>query len=427
MTGLRVLIVGASIAGPTAAYWLARTGAQVTIIERFPELRKGGQNIDIRTVGVTVMRKMQGMEDAVRANLAPIEGMSIVRESGRPYFVFTPTGDPDQQSMVSEYEIFRGDLSKILYDMTKDHDNIRYVFGEQVASVEQGDGNGPVTVNFASGRPSAEFDLIVAADGSASRTRAMALGCGVRDYTRSFNTWAAYCTINQDLIQGSKIATGFNAAPGLMMGLSADRLPGHNKVILGSIYSANDEKAMSEFREALKQGGEVLKTFVAKRFQGIGWKSSAVLEAMKISDDFSASEWMQVKVPTLAKGRFVLIGDAGHSAGPTGTGTSLALAGAYLLAGEVGKHKGDLSAGLKAYEDRMQPLLKRMMNVPPMFPGIMAPQTAWRLHLRNAVLALICWGAGVFGPLFSWLGGFLSSAFSNAENSKLPEYEWDSQ
>lgn len=67
MSNLKVLVVGASIAGPTAAYWLAKAGADVTVIERFPKLRTSGQNIDIRSCGVTVMRKMPGMEEAVRA------------------------------------------------------------------------------------------------------------------------------------------------------------------------------------------------------------------------------------------------------------------------------------------------------------------------------------------------------------------------
>jgi 2-polyprenyl-6-methoxyphenol hydroxylase-like FAD-dependent oxidoreductase len=55
-----VLIVGASIAGPTAAYWFVKAGFKVTIIERFPHLRTSGQNVDIRTSGVTVMRRMAG-------------------------------------------------------------------------------------------------------------------------------------------------------------------------------------------------------------------------------------------------------------------------------------------------------------------------------------------------------------------------------
>lgn len=68
------------------------------------------------------------------------------------------------------------------------------------------------------------------------------------------------------------------------------------------------------------------------------------------SEDFYASEMVQVKVPSVYRGRIALVGDAGYAPGPTGTGTSLAIAGAYLLAGEVGRHKDDLAAGLRSYE-----------------------------------------------------------------------------
>ncbi len=131
-----VLVVGASIAGPMAAYWLAKSGARVTVIERFPRLRTNGQGIDIRTTGVTVMRKIPGMEDAVRAKTTQMEGMSFVRDDGRPYGIIRATGNPDQQSLVSEYEIFRGDLAQVLFDLSKDNENVQYVFGEQIASMQ---------------------------------------------------------------------------------------------------------------------------------------------------------------------------------------------------------------------------------------------------------------------------------------------------
>jgi 2-polyprenyl-6-methoxyphenol hydroxylase-like FAD-dependent oxidoreductase len=180
---IKVLIVGASIAGPASAYWFAKAGADVTVIERFPQLRTNGQNVDIRTAGVNVMRKMPGMEEAVRAKTVPMgEGFSLVDDHGRPYGTLKPSGNPDQQTLVSEYEIFRGDLSRILFDMTKDSQNIKYVFGEQIASMQQnGEEDGPVTVEFANGLPTAEYDLVVACDGATSKTRAMGLGCGVRD------------------------------------------------------------------------------------------------------------------------------------------------------------------------------------------------------------------------------------------------------
>src|SRR6201995_4297867 len=106
MSQLRVLIVGASIAGPMAAYWMAKAGAKVTVIERFPELRTKGKGIDIRTTGVTVMRKIPGMEAAVRAKTTQLQGISFVNDAGQSYGTIRATGNPDQQSLGPEYEIF---------------------------------------------------------------------------------------------------------------------------------------------------------------------------------------------------------------------------------------------------------------------------------------------------------------------------------
>ena len=209
MSGLNVLVIGASVAGPTAAYWLAKAGANVTVIERFPKLRTNGQNIDIRTAGVTVMRKMPGMEAAVRAKTTQLDGISFVREDGTPFASMTSTGDPNQQSLVSEYEIFRGDLAQILFDLTKDNGKIKYIFGEQVFSMQQKE-DGPVTVEFANGLRTAEYDLIVACDGATSRTRAMAFGCDIREHIRPVSTWVSYFSVERDLLEGSKMEQGFS-------------------------------------------------------------------------------------------------------------------------------------------------------------------------------------------------------------------------
>lgn len=45
---LRVLISGASVAGPALAFWLVHAGCKVTIIERAPTLRSAGRGIDVR-------------------------------------------------------------------------------------------------------------------------------------------------------------------------------------------------------------------------------------------------------------------------------------------------------------------------------------------------------------------------------------------
>lgn len=89
------------------------------------------------------MRKIPKMEAAVRAKITPIEGMSFVRKNGRPYGTIRATGNPEQQSLLSEYEIFRGDLAQVLFDLSKNNENVQYVFGEQIVSMQQnGKGRG---------------------------------------------------------------------------------------------------------------------------------------------------------------------------------------------------------------------------------------------------------------------------------------------
>ena len=418
MSQLRVLIVGASIAGPTAAYWFAKAGASVTVIERFPKLRTNGQNIDIRTAGVTVMRKMTGMEAAVRAKVLEMDGLSWVRDDGRPYGLLKATGNPDQQSLVSEFEIFRGELARILFDMTKD--NVKYVFGEQVASIQQdGKADGPVTVEFANGLSSQEYDLVVACDGAMSRTRAIGLGCGLRDYVKPTGRWAAFFSVEQDLLKGSKVGQAVSAVGGRFAALKTVPSGGTQVTLMNNPPQIDDAAAL-QFREAAKQGDDALKRFMAKHYEGVGWKIPEAIRGMMDTKDFYANEIVQVKTPSLYAGRFVLVGDAGYAAGPTGGGTTLCLAGAYLLAGEISKYKGDLTAGLRGYEQQMRPLIDEMQKIPPFVSTIMAPQTAWGIWLRNNIFALVCWTG-----IVNFVQRYLASAFASAEEYPLPDYEWE--
>jgi 2-polyprenyl-6-methoxyphenol hydroxylase-like FAD-dependent oxidoreductase len=419
MSRLNVLVVGASIAGPTAAYWFAKAGANVTVIERFPKLRTNGQNIDIRTAGVTVMRKIPGMETAVRAKTVPMEGISFVRGNGRPYGTIKATGNPDQQSLVSEYEIFRGDLARILVDLTKDHKRIRYIFGEQIASMQQNEKeDGPITVAFANGLATSEYDLVVACDGATSRTRAMGFGCGVREYMEPTNCWAAFFSVKQDLLKGGQMGQAYSAPGGRFMAVGPDP-SGVNRVAFMGINPRDATDKALPFREAVKQGDYALKHYVAQHYRGAGWKTDEILKGMMESTDFYANEIVQLKPPSLYKGRFVLVGDAGYAPGFTGGGTSLAIAGAYLLAGEVCKHKDDLAAGLKGYEERMRPLINELQKVPPLIPTVLAPQTAWGIWLRNNIFAFIAWTRVLeFGQKY------FAGAFAHSDKYGLPEYEW---
>ena len=66
MSHKKILISGASIAGPTLAFWLNRFGFEVTIVERAESLRLGGQNVDIKGAAQKIAQWM-GIEEEIRA------------------------------------------------------------------------------------------------------------------------------------------------------------------------------------------------------------------------------------------------------------------------------------------------------------------------------------------------------------------------
>ena len=82
MSEIRVLVSGASIAGPALAHWLHRRGAEVTVVEQSPGLRPGGQAVDARGVAKEVIRRM-GLDAAVRAVCTDTAGAYTVDADGR--------------------------------------------------------------------------------------------------------------------------------------------------------------------------------------------------------------------------------------------------------------------------------------------------------------------------------------------------------
>src|SRR6218665_1773797 len=163
----KVLISGASIAGPTLAFWLAKYGYQVTVVERAASLRLGGQNIDISGPAEEVINKMR-IKTAVRdANTGEI-GLQFIGQDDQPKASF-----PKEAALTGthELEIIRGDLVSILYDSTKQ--NVTYQFDDSITEVEQHPDH--VRVTFSSGKTET-FQLVIAADGIHSSTRELVFG-----------------------------------------------------------------------------------------------------------------------------------------------------------------------------------------------------------------------------------------------------------
>ena len=77
-----VLISGASIAGPALAYWLSEHGFTTTVVERAPAPRPGGQTVDLRGAGRTVIERM-GLMGRVRGVSLDQRGIAFVGADGQ--------------------------------------------------------------------------------------------------------------------------------------------------------------------------------------------------------------------------------------------------------------------------------------------------------------------------------------------------------
>ena len=162
---MRVLISGASIAGPTLAYWLDRYGFDVTVVELAPALRQGGYAVDFRGgVQLAVLERM-GLLEQVRGHQTGGHPARFVDETGATVL-----------SMPREFtggnlEIQRTDLSRLLYDHSRER--VEFRFGDSIAELNQTAEGVDVTFDHA---PSERFDLVVGADGVHSRVRRLAFG-----------------------------------------------------------------------------------------------------------------------------------------------------------------------------------------------------------------------------------------------------------
>src|ERR1700722_9609909 len=111
-----VLISGAGIAGPALAYWLSGHGFATTVVERAPAPRAGGQTVDLRGAGRTVIERM-GLMDRVREVSVSQRGIAFVGADGR-IAARMPTELFGGEGIVSEVEALRGDLGRVLYEAT---------------------------------------------------------------------------------------------------------------------------------------------------------------------------------------------------------------------------------------------------------------------------------------------------------------------
>ncbi|MDZ7931222.1 MAG: FAD-dependent monooxygenase [Rhodococcus sp. (in: high G+C Gram-positive bacteria)] len=387
-----VLISGASIAGPTLAYWLNRQGVTTTIVERAPELRTGGQAIDLRGAGREVARRM-GIEDAVRAAGTNEKGIEFVDANGKVKGAFAADDFADGNGPTAELEVLRGDLARILVDAVADE--TEFVFGDSIAEID--DDGEQVHVVFASGTRRS-FDFVVISEGMRSRTRRLVFDDA--GAIRSLGMYTSYFTIPR-----TDTDTDWAAWCSLPESRSLFLRPDRHGTRRAAFSFMTGEQGFDD----LDTSGQ--KKLLRERFSDVGWEFPRVLDGMDDADDFYFEGLGQVKLPNWSKGRIVLVGDSAYCASPiSGMGTSLSLVGAYVLAGELTGDDGRFGR----YEATMRPYVDEAQKLPPGAPRIANPKSRLGVRVFNAAV-----GIASSGPVRKLASRFTSPP---AEKFTLPDH-----
>jgi len=332
-----VLISGCSIAGPTLAYWLGRAGHRVTIVERAPRPRPGGQAIDVRGSALQVLAAM-GILDAARSKRTTMKGVSVVDADGNELWRTEEKTLSGGRFDSDDIEILRDDLADLLLDRALP--NVEVIFGESVAQLEQSDRD--VRVLLAGGE-SRRFDVVIGADGLRSNIRNLVFGDDSR-FVHSLGVGLAVFSAPNFLdLRDWQIAHRVGRGGFL---LYTARNNNELRVALGFDVDAADDRPMNLDEQ---------KRLVASRCAQFRWEVPRFIEAMWDAPDFYFGTAAQVRMEHWFDGRCVLVGDAAYCPSPfSGQGTSLALVGGSVLATELGKSPSNPGAAFHRYQERMR-------------------------------------------------------------------------
>ncbi|ORA80629.1 FAD-binding protein [Mycobacterium malmoense] len=341
-----VLVSGASVAGTAVAYWLGKHGYSVTVVERHPGLRPGGQAIDVRGPALTVLDRM-GLLAAARDRRTQIRGASVVDRDGNELSrdtESTPTGGPIDSPSI---ELLRDDLIELLYGATQS--TTEYLFDDSITALRDDGDSVEVTFERSAAR---RFDLVIGADGLHSNVRRLVFGPEAQ-FIERLGTYAAIFTVPNFL--DLDYWQVWHYGDSTMAGVYSARNNTEARAMVG--FMETDLRI--DYRDTEAQFAEL-----ERRMADDGWVRPQLRQYMRTAPDFYFDEMSQIKMDRWSKGRVALVGDAAYCCSPlSGQGTSVALLGAYILAGELASASQDgavdYELGFANYHSEFRDYVKR--------------------------------------------------------------------
>jgi 2-polyprenyl-6-methoxyphenol hydroxylase-like FAD-dependent oxidoreductase len=366
---VNIIINGVGIAGPVLAYWLNRTGHTVLLVEEAPRLRAGGYLVDFWGIGYDIAEEM-GMIDEIRRLGYQVREVRFLDRRGHQRGGFD-VGVFRRMTNGRFTSVRRSDISATVYAAIEGR--VETLFGDSVAGVQERAHGVRVAFDHA---PPRDADLVIGADGLHSRVRELVFGpAAAFEYSLGYHV-AAFEVAGYR--PRDELAFVSYSLPGRQLSRFAMR--GDTTLFL------------FVFRNDYLRDGDPISIVRSAFAGGTAGEWTAIEKELERARNVYFDSVTQIRMDRWTKGRIALVGDAAACVSlMAGEGTGLAIAEAYVLAGELHACAGDVVTAFARYEQRLMPFLKKKQESAASFASSFAPATWLGIGLRNAVTALLRW------------------------------------